>query len=144
MRLIFRLASSHKRSDIHHWPRGVDLERVSDDAILISFSKSFDPVFISFFPNDVLGDSRVDQMLPTLGDPAHIQNKFAIGSVAIMILVGGGEVERVNSEWSQHKVTLLITSLSLNEESTSTQYPIHIDFLAIPIFSFVSVEIFLD
>jgi hypothetical protein len=74
-------------------------------------------------------------MLAVFGDPSHFEDEFLFN-----FSFGGQDLFSLNSEWCQYDVTLLITSVSLDEESAFFQKTINGDLFALPIIDSMIVE----
>ena len=74
-------------------------------------------------------------MFAVFGYPAHVEDKLALN-----FSFGGDGFVSLNSERSKNDITLLISSVSFDKESSFLQNTIESDFFALPVIGFTIVE----
>lgn len=101
------------------------------------FFDGLDSVFcgILVFTDDISGSESFNQVLAVFRDPTQVENKLAFD-----FSLGCKWSVFLDSEGSKDNVTLFITSVSLDKESTVLECSIECDFLALPVVGCVVVE----
>lgn len=81
---ILSLSSADVGGEIGDGNSGVGAEGVPDQAVLLLLSKGFFTLTIGFFAVSIGFDGIIDEMFATPGDPAQIDDEFAVRGVGFV------------------------------------------------------------
>lgn len=142
---IFWFSLAHVGSHVGNTHGSWRIEGIADQSIFFLFSKGLLSIFVDdFFSGDICWDGAVDQVFVTSGDPSQIEYKLpivihALNFFGVWFLVGC-----VHNKGSQNEITLLSSSLTLDEESAVLEDSVKVDLFAIPILDSMEVEVLFD